>query len=479
MKNYAQLNAKNVGFGLDRTEKGITLVSLVVTIVVLLILAGISLSLIMGDGGILNRATNAAKTYSIASAQEKIELLIAEASYDYLQARYVNGNGSLAEGKDDYILDLLSQKVGSFEGCELEINNNELILSKDGKTVVGTFGTDGAISWEDSIGEKIAAEVGNNDITYTPSGTYTWNAEYATSYASDSEEYANASKLLATGTSEFVSGKTNMSITKWKILKTKGNTVYLVPSSNANATPGVTLHGAQGYNNAVNLLDDACSALYGNSEKRITAESIDMDLIESLLTEIAPTDSNNTWANTKSSAGYMTQVSSPYSAGNSKYPLIYADEKWSVIGLVAKGESGLGMSEPWKVNNTKTMIERNTGTSYFGAVDGTENSKLQPYKTYYSMNNSDFSTALGKYSSLILTKEGNTKYWVASHCVYASSSYCRFIVRNVHSGNFGAGNVSDSNGDEISSSRPLFPVVSVSANLIKEDENGYYVDLPN
>ena len=307
------MKQKNVGFGLDRTEKAITLISLVITIVVLLILAGISLSLIMGDGGILNRATNAAKTYSIAEAQEKIELLLAEYSFDYLQEKYVNENGNIDENKNTYILNQLSSKVGSFEGCELEINNNELILSKDGKTVVGTFGTDGAISWEDSIGEKIAAEVGNNDITYTPSGTYTWNAEYATSYASDSEEYANASKLLATGTSEFVSGKTNMSITKWKILKTKGNTVYLVPSSNANATPSVTLHGAQGYNNAVNLLDDACSALYGTASKGITAESIDMDLIESLLTEIEPTDSNNTWANTKTSANYMVQ-DSQYSA---------------------------------------------------------------------------------------------------------------------------------------------------------------------
>ena len=45
---------------------------LIVTIIVLLILAGISLNLILGDGGILNRATNARKTSDIAGAQEKI-----------------------------------------------------------------------------------------------------------------------------------------------------------------------------------------------------------------------------------------------------------------------------------------------------------------------------------------------------------------------------------------------------------------------
>ena len=59
------------------------------------------------------------KTYSIASAQEKIELLIAEASYDYLQERYVNGNGSINDQKDDYIVGQLKlQESNNFEGCE-------------------------------------------------------------------------------------------------------------------------------------------------------------------------------------------------------------------------------------------------------------------------------------------------------------------------------------------------------------------------
>ena len=42
-------------------------------------------------------------------------------------------------------------------------------------------------------------------------------------------------------------------------------TVELVPSAPTTGT--VYLGEAQGYNNGVKLLNDACSSLYGNSEK--------------------------------------------------------------------------------------------------------------------------------------------------------------------------------------------------------------------
>ena len=40
-------------------EKGITLVALVVTIVVLLILAGVSINLVLGENGLITQAKNA------------------------------------------------------------------------------------------------------------------------------------------------------------------------------------------------------------------------------------------------------------------------------------------------------------------------------------------------------------------------------------------------------------------------------------
>ena len=53
-----------------KKERGITLVALVVTIVVLLILAGVSLSLVLGQNGIVTRATEGSENYTNASAEE-------------------------------------------------------------------------------------------------------------------------------------------------------------------------------------------------------------------------------------------------------------------------------------------------------------------------------------------------------------------------------------------------------------------------
>ena len=47
------------GFLNMRKNRGITLIALVVTIIVLLILAGISISMLTGQNGILNRASEA------------------------------------------------------------------------------------------------------------------------------------------------------------------------------------------------------------------------------------------------------------------------------------------------------------------------------------------------------------------------------------------------------------------------------------
>lgn len=51
-------------------QKGITLVALVVTIIVLIILAGISISLILGDNGIITKAKEAKNAQANAEAHE-------------------------------------------------------------------------------------------------------------------------------------------------------------------------------------------------------------------------------------------------------------------------------------------------------------------------------------------------------------------------------------------------------------------------
>ena len=51
-------------------QKGITLVALVITIIVLLILASVTISLTLGENGIFQTAKNAGKNYSNAAKDE-------------------------------------------------------------------------------------------------------------------------------------------------------------------------------------------------------------------------------------------------------------------------------------------------------------------------------------------------------------------------------------------------------------------------
>lgn len=67
-----------------KKEKGITLVALVVTIVVLLILAGVALSLVLGNNGIIKHAQNGAQEYQAASGNEQQTLTNADKATDKL-----------------------------------------------------------------------------------------------------------------------------------------------------------------------------------------------------------------------------------------------------------------------------------------------------------------------------------------------------------------------------------------------------------
>ena len=65
-------------------EKGITLIALVVTIIVLLILAGISISMLTGQNGILNRASQAKKAQGTSQVEELAKLKLQELYTDNL-----------------------------------------------------------------------------------------------------------------------------------------------------------------------------------------------------------------------------------------------------------------------------------------------------------------------------------------------------------------------------------------------------------
>ena len=57
-----------------RNQKGITLIALVITIIVLLILAGVTIAMLSGDNGILGRATTTKEANAESTAREQANL---------------------------------------------------------------------------------------------------------------------------------------------------------------------------------------------------------------------------------------------------------------------------------------------------------------------------------------------------------------------------------------------------------------------
>lgn len=73
-----------------KKENGITLVALVVTIIVLLILAGVAISLTIGNNGLFTRAQNAAETWGKGEENTYKAMNKAVDDYDSVYDRYIN-----------------------------------------------------------------------------------------------------------------------------------------------------------------------------------------------------------------------------------------------------------------------------------------------------------------------------------------------------------------------------------------------------
>ncbi len=76
-----------------KNKKGITLIALIITIIVLLILAGVSISMVVGENGILNRATDASKKTNEAKDEEQRQFAMAEAAMNFENTEYEDKKG--------------------------------------------------------------------------------------------------------------------------------------------------------------------------------------------------------------------------------------------------------------------------------------------------------------------------------------------------------------------------------------------------
>jgi Tfp pilus assembly protein PilE len=157
-----------------KNKNGITLIALVVTIIVLLILAGISISMLTGDNSILNRTTQ---------AKEKTEKaqIIEQARIDILDKKTQN-RGSLSS---DELEEILTSANYSTQGT-LSDNGEESILEKILTTSDGKYSIPVSEIYNDAFNdelkrkeEKIRTQIGDRvNFVSKEDSTLIWRLFY-------------------------------------------------------------------------------------------------------------------------------------------------------------------------------------------------------------------------------------------------------------------------------------------------------------
>ena len=199
----------------NQREKGITLIALIITIIVLLILAGVSIATLTGENGILTRANDSKKQTEIASVKEQAQLDIA----NWIAERLENGEDTTlddatikniietanASNTDKYYKELQSDKIITPSGYE--ILYSELYTNGNGGSGGETgnlpstaettpFLPDGATVTNADLETGITIkDSNNNEWTWivVPKSIYT-TAQSSTDYANiekDMQTYAN------------------------------------------------------------------------------------------------------------------------------------------------------------------------------------------------------------------------------------------------------------------------------------------------
>ena len=303
-------------------QNGITLIALVITIIVLLILAGVSIAMLTGQNGILTQAQNAKTTTANKSAEEKVKLAVMGARAD---------DGTLTVEK---LRTELANYGGTVEGDTFPVT-----ATVDGKSFTVDDKGNVELAGEKQPVTREGIEVGDY-VSYTP--------DTAT------EKTYDADKMKKGGyTSTQTVKKEDLN---WRVLrKNDDGSIDLIGDATSNS---VDFSGSLGYNNGVYLLNDICKELYSNSTHHITARSVNLEDMEKWLTDSGKT----------ARASYSNAVkygeTKEYKGSNSYTPDIYGK---------TEDESANYYSEP--TTNTYTPA---SGTA---TADNTLNAK----QTYYNI----------------------------------------------------------------------------------------------
>ena len=224
-----------------KRERGITLVALVITVVVLILLAGVTLNFVIGEDGIIGKAKEAKQLTEEAGAKEALGLYLTDIKLSQMD----NGNFRLA--------DYLSSNIGK-DGLEDFSNNG------DGYGQVSYKGHNFLVNLE--------------DYTYTYQGKSdgTVNRLLKQVLGNNNEDVPGIAMVEA--------GEIETEDLGWKVLSVnEDGSVNLI--ANRNTGFEVSLSGINGYTNGVKALNEICAKLYGglkvNGEKVISARSVNVE----------------------------------------------------------------------------------------------------------------------------------------------------------------------------------------------------------
>ena len=162
-----------------KQNKGITLVALVITIIVLLILAGVSISLVVGDNGVLTQAQNASKKTDTASVDSAMQTAIAGIQTEFMGNIWTeNVNAKLYDNVTNATLDAELQKLG-YKLVKDASHANEANNATNAYT--GAAGTPLAITKDYYIADKNAASA--TDTVYKMTVKWTATSAEITAHA--------------------------------------------------------------------------------------------------------------------------------------------------------------------------------------------------------------------------------------------------------------------------------------------------------
>ncbi len=236
---------------MQRNTKGITLIALVVTIIVLIILAGVSINLVLGENGIVSKTKKAKENTELAKVEE-------ETTLNELAKQIEEGTSGSTTNSPEKIKTVEEVKDGDYfdKITTIKDSDGNLIKVPEGFKIAGDSGenvTDGIVIEDNDIIEGIGNNRGNQYV-WIPVGTGIKKED------GSSVDITLGRYTFADGTNDKASDGTTVLAKGTPILKQNAENyideVLINPSWKELATPriGVASGGANGLNTtALNL----------------------------------------------------------------------------------------------------------------------------------------------------------------------------------------------------------------------------------